>query len=393
MYYVILQTCIGIFLKTHIWQESRFRRWVVIVHGVIGKSFPVVGWTQMLFGGIAAQGFCFGEHFVQCLAHFLMGSAFIGYAMILLIMLRVGAGFLARKEVSQEFLDSAVIMTWGVINTFTEHDFMQKSSHWSHRDMQHVSLGVLWWAGGALGLFLSRKGKRSVVPAIIIAMTGYAMSAHVQNLEYSLMIHKVFGYSLVAAGLTRIVEICFILRDAPTPPGDSTPGPSSFQHIPLFLLVLAGLAFLSATEEQIAWVSDGGMDHVTYTIILFSGAFLIYLDGAVVLEIYEYCARKTVTPKGDLERGRTWYGVPLPSGNPFRSFFPGMGVRLGGSQGERATAEYEAIPLSRAGGYSAPRKTNGGPVAANDRVTVFDVGDDEDDEYENGVPPNYIARR
>lgn len=44
-----------------------------------------------------------------------MGSGFIGYAVILLLMLRVGAGFLARHRMSQEFLDSWVILVWGMI--------------------------------------------------------------------------------------------------------------------------------------------------------------------------------------------------------------------------------------------------------------------------------------
>lgn len=38
----------------------------------MGKCFPVLGWTQMIFGGIATLGFCFGEHFGQCLAHFIV---------------------------------------------------------------------------------------------------------------------------------------------------------------------------------------------------------------------------------------------------------------------------------------------------------------------------------
>jgi hypothetical protein len=64
------------------------------------------------------------------------GSAFIGYAMILLLMLRVGAGFLARKRVSQEYLDSWVIMLWGIVNTFTEHNFLAAHpTGWSHKDM------------------------------------------------------------------------------------------------------------------------------------------------------------------------------------------------------------------------------------------------------------------
>lgn len=108
-------------------------------------------------------------------------------------MLRVGAGVLARKRVSQEYLDSWVIMLWGIVNTFTEHNFLSSGGGWSHKDMvrgcpsewwwswrskelnvlvvrsqQHVSLGVLWWAGGALGIFLGRNGKRNVVPAVII---------------------------------------------------------------------------------------------------------------------------------------------------------------------------------------------------------------------------------
>jgi hypothetical protein len=29
------------------------------------------------------------------------------------------------------------------------------------------SQGVLWWAGGLLGIFLSRGGKRSFVPAVM----------------------------------------------------------------------------------------------------------------------------------------------------------------------------------------------------------------------------------
>lgn len=65
-------------------------------------------------------GFCFGEHFGQCLAHFIMGSSFIAYAFIMLIMLRLGAGWLSRRKCSQEYIDCWVIMIWGIVNFFTE---------------------------------------------------------------------------------------------------------------------------------------------------------------------------------------------------------------------------------------------------------------------------------
>ncbi|KAG8874619.1 hypothetical protein FRB98_008338 [Tulasnella sp. 332] len=386
-WYLILQASMGIFLKAHVWQDSRLRRGIVTTHGIIGKSFPVVAWVQMIFGGIAALGFCFGEHTIQCLAHFMMGSAFIGYGIILLIMLRVGAGFLARKGCSQEFLDSWVIMVWGIINTFTEHDFMQKSSHWSHKDMQHVSAGVLWWAGGALGIFLSRNGKRSVVPGIVIAMTGYAMSAHEQSLMFSMAVHKVFGYALMAGGAARVIEICFVLHDSPSPPTDgSSPGPSAFQHLPPYLLTLAGLTFLSATEEQLAWIADSGMDHVTYTVILFSGSFVIYLTAAIIVEIYEYCTKE---PHGvDVERsgaGQRWHGIPVPY---MPSFFPGAGNRLGRLQISDPSEGYEALPLTATSEPFSPDVSRssemhrhaviGGmkPRHPDDEV-VFEAGEDE----------------
>jgi hypothetical protein len=41
------------------------------------------------------------------------------------------------------------------------------------------------WTGGALGIYLSRGGRRSIVPALIVVITGWAMSAHEQALMIS----------------------------------------------------------------------------------------------------------------------------------------------------------------------------------------------------------------
>ena len=39
------------------------------------------------------------------------------------------------------------------------------------------------------------------------------MSAHDQELMISTKVHTVFGYTLMAAGAVRIVEIAFVLKD------------------------------------------------------------------------------------------------------------------------------------------------------------------------------------
>lgn len=242
-------------------------------------------------------------------------------------------------------------------------------------------LFLRWWCGGALGIFLGLNGKRNIVPGIIIAMTGFAMAEHGQSLEFSATIHKLFGYTLMGAGATRIIEICFVLNDAPSPAVTASTGPRAFQHLPPFLLVLGGLTFLSATEEQMQWVSSSGMDPVTYANILFSTSFIIYLFGAGLLELYERTRIDDSKPRlveEDLERGeqRSWFGIPLPT------YVQAM-LSSGGS--ERSTREhYEAVPLTAT---PSNRSSGTSDEVPQERVmqnsTVFDVGDEEEDARED----------
>jgi hypothetical protein len=279
---MMVQTGCGIFLKLHI-LEKTVRPWINRVHGPVGMAFPILGWTQILMGVVTALGFCRGGEINQCLAHYIMGSAFIGYAVILVIMLNLGGAWLARRGCSQEMLDSSVILVWGIINTFTEH----QGGPWTHKDMQHTMMGVLWWAGGLLGVFLSRKGKRSFVPGIIITITGWGMSAHEQELMISSKIHGMFGYALILAGILRVVEVCFVLNDAPTP----SPTVRIFQHLPPYLLVLGGVTFMSATNEEMKNADRLGIDHVSYALFDFSLSFLVYLVITFLVHLYSNTGR------------------------------------------------------------------------------------------------------
>ena len=228
------QVAIGVYLKLHLTRgvHSKIRRYVVNVHGTIGKLMPVVSWVQMLFGGITALGFCRDDHLGQCVAHFIMGSAFIGYGIIMTILLLVGQIWLRRSGKSQEFFDSILIAAWGTVNTFTEHRW---GSAWAKNDIQHTTMGIVWWCAGLLGIWLSRsrggRAKRNLVPGLVLLLTGWGMSAHPQSLKLSTMVHTAFGYTLMAAGATRMIEIAFVLRDSRGLAGE----PNSFQHLPPFV--------------------------------------------------------------------------------------------------------------------------------------------------------------
>ncbi|BCR85020.1 Ytp1 family protein [Aspergillus chevalieri] len=288
MLQLIAQVVLGVYLKLHLSKgiHGRIRRFIVILHGILGKAMPVVSWAQMLFGGITAMGFCRDDHMGQCLAHFIMGSAFIAYGILLTLLLLVGQYWLRRTGRSQEFFDSLVIAAWGCVNTFTEHRW---GGPWVHNDLQHTTMGIVWWCAGLLGVWLSRKRnggpKRNIIPGIVIMLTGYAMSGHPQHSMISTMIHSFFGYTLMAAGATRIIEIAFVLRDRSTLSVDGT-NPNSFQYLPPFLLYASGFLFMGATEEQMQLLEDAGITHVSYILILFSIAFILFLFVNILLHIY-----------------------------------------------------------------------------------------------------------
>lgn len=65
------QLALGVYLKMHI-HEQTIRPWAVKAHGILGKSYPIIGWTQMLFGSATFFGYCRGGHLGQCLAHYIM---------------------------------------------------------------------------------------------------------------------------------------------------------------------------------------------------------------------------------------------------------------------------------------------------------------------------------
>lgn len=241
---LVIQVGLGVGLKLHLETKSGWvgkvfggkvgksgRRGVVLVHGLLGKAMPVVSWVQMLFGGIVAMGYCRGDHLGQCLAHFIMGSAFIGYGIVMTLLLLVGQAWLRSTGRSQEFFDSIVIAAWGCVNTFTEHRW---GHPWVKNDLQHTSMGIVWWCAGLLGVWLSRsrtgRPKRNILPGVVLLLTGWAMSSHPQDLPLSSMVHSVFGYTLMAAGASRVIEVSFLLKDSR---GSSEV--NSWQHLPPFV--------------------------------------------------------------------------------------------------------------------------------------------------------------
>ncbi|KAI8642265.1 hypothetical protein BD408DRAFT_344640, partial [Parasitella parasitica] len=286
---VISQFAIGVYLKLHLEKGilGKIRPLLTKTHKYLGASIPVIGYTQIVLGVIASLGFCYGDHQGQCLAHFIMGSSFVAYGIVMLLMLRVGAPLLIRNGKSQEWYDSWVILAWGIVNTFTEH----RQADWNHGDYQHTSMGIIWWAAGIVGVVLSRNGKRSVIPSILIILTAAAFQGHAQHVANSGTIHSYFGYMLASGGLSRIVEICFVWKE--NEPTKVDP----WQYIPPLTLILAGFLFMGSTEEQLGYLSILDIDVMSYINILLSFGFIVFVFAFSLIYLWESLTNYPSSPQ------------------------------------------------------------------------------------------------
>ncbi|CAO1631640.1 unnamed protein product [Sympodiomycopsis kandeliae] len=428
VFYLIAQTTLGIYLKLHLkWRgETNIRPTVLFFHGLLGKTFPLIGWVQMVLGITTLQSWCYGGHLGQCLAHYIMGSSFIAYSVLLLIMMKAGAGWLARRGKSQEWFDSWVICLWGLVNTFTEHH----GGPWTHKDLQHTTMGVVWFFGGAVGIWTSRKGRRTIFPGVIIVITGWAMSGHAQKLMLSTMVHGLFGYALMAAGVARIIEVCFVLQDRPTGENDSSPDPNSthpphqaptmhdaprtasvlsgrsdwtpvraFQYFPPWLLTASGVLFMSATDEELKWADGRGVDHITWGLIDFSIAFALFFWFNVLLELYTTsggrfgCRDGGSNTSSRTERGenRSWYSRLSLGGN-----------RTGHDESmsmNPLSRQQNGGPSSSNGSDSARTAINGGHRNKDQNEAYSDTDeethvlfDDEDQEGEEDAKSTHVEQ-
>lgn len=256
-------------LATLLVKETRL---TAIASQVLGVCLMLAGWVKTCIAPIAMFGFCREIHTGQCIAHGIMGSAFVWYGFIYLLVLVVYHN--RERSQSQEFYDSIIMTVWGIVNTFTEHRWGREE--WNHGDYQHTAMGIIWWAGGLLGIYLSRNKERSFMPALLLVFTGWAMSGHVQHLTISTKVHYMFGLVLMVGGALRIVEIGI------NPKGKI----HQVQYLPSLCLVLSGVLFMSASEEQLVLVLRLKADSASYLLTVLSGGFLLYLWFVVLTDLY-----------------------------------------------------------------------------------------------------------
>lgn len=193
---------------------------------------------------------------------------------------------------SAEFIESFFICLYGGTQTFMEH-LGNDDGIWSHKDLQHVSIAIMFFWAGLCGLLIETPFIRRVLnrtievtfpvhttatyqrlanagslapntqanssafappaqqafsfnpfPGLIIFMTGIMMSMHHQESMLSTMVHKQWGYLLAAFALFRLGTYFLMFL---SPPKSYIPSRPVTELLASFCLICGGMVFMVST--------------------------------------------------------------------------------------------------------------------------------------------------
>ncbi|GAA6020851.1 hypothetical protein JCM11491_000004 [Sporobolomyces phaffii] len=235
-----------------------------------------------VFNGTAVYtGMCRGNYLNGCLAHGIKGSVFLWYGLLTFARYCGGMSTLGwawnkrpagRSMFTAEFVESFVIFFYGSTNTWMER--IGKTGAYSVKDVQHISIAVMFWAAGSLGMLLESRTVRSWLsapataaspeddsriahpasaafsfnpfPALVIGVTGIAMSAHHQTYQFQVEIHALWGYLLAGFSVFRFLTYFFLyLR----PPASVLPSRPPTEALASLFLTCGGVVFVLSTEQ------------------------------------------------------------------------------------------------------------------------------------------------
>jgi hypothetical protein len=190
--------------------------------------------AQMANGVLTARNFCGGWYFGNCTTHSAFGLAFIAHGTFWMIVMQARPSFLRRSGRSVDFFDALHLATWGVINSFTEHNWGQV---WSARDLEHTSMGILWVCAGSVAIWQTcrRGGRRSPTVGVMFVLTGWIFAQHPQPFPFATMYHALLGETLMMLGLVRIIEIALIFKDKD--PDLKEGEVNSFQYLTIYVSI------------------------------------------------------------------------------------------------------------------------------------------------------------
>lgn len=129
---------------------------------------------------------------------------------------------------------------------------------------------------------------------------------------------------------------------------------------PTQLLYASGFLFMGATEEQMRFLSEADVTHVSYILILYSIAFLLYLFVNILLYIYAAHTwpddeSNGVSSRGSSSSSSSHHGRNMSIALPGPSDTAGIGMRKSTRLGSTVGNGHIALPTGTNGSVRLPR--------------------------------------
>ncbi|KAI0320641.1 hypothetical protein OF83DRAFT_1104048 [Amylostereum chailletii] len=295
-------------------KASLLRRIGRIVFATLERTLVFAAFGQFMLGVTVYTGGCRGNYTNGCLAHIIKGGIFWCYGLISFARF---LGSFSEKgwawnrppsgtHVSAEFVESAVIFTYGITNTWMERFGAHPGDPYTTKQVQHISIAVMFWFAGLIGMGLesrrlrrwlasvstasmdredrdrgavaepaSYNGSFNPFPALVIGVTGAAMSAHFQKYLFQVQIHALWGYCLAAAAVLRCLTYFFVWL---SPLRSILPSRPPSEALGSFFLTMGGLVFVFSNEEITFAAMRRGHDDV-----------MMFANVAVAITCFAFC--------------------------------------------------------------------------------------------------------
>ncbi|RMZ06793.1 hypothetical protein D0860_05387 [Hortaea werneckii] len=333
---------------------------------ILEKLLLPLGFTALITGFIVCGGLFRKKKMLNGLAHMIKGGIFFWYGILTLGRWigafaevgwawnirpspprqqqqgrRTGVARWKEKVPSAEFVESFVIWLYGASNVFLEH-LSAWGGEWTARDLEHVSITLLFFGGGMLGMLVESKWvppalettvegiprdeegierlktpaylgpgveedveERQVherqnrqiprriplnpMPALTIMLLGSMMGAHHQASEVSTKLHAQWGDLFTAFALARgVTYITLYLK----PPTSCLPSRPPTEIITSFCLCAGGVVLMTSASEVVETIEANGLDASAVSMACMGLASVILAWEIVVWGIKGWAARK-----------------------------------------------------------------------------------------------------
>ncbi|KAI9574531.1 hypothetical protein HD554DRAFT_2010558 [Boletus coccyginus] len=293
-------------------QPLLLRRISQAAYATLERFLVFAAFGMVLSGVVVYTGGCRDSYINGCLAHLIKGGIFWCYGLFTF------ARFLGSHSemgwawnispigntISAEFVESAAIFLYGITNTWMERFGANPGDPYTTKQVQHISIAVMFWFAGLIGMGMeSRRVRRWLAasattalgstrptsvaeppsyrasfnpfPALVIGVTGAAMSAHAQAYVFQVQIHQLWGWLLLGFSVLRCLTYFFLWLG---PPKSVLPSRPPTEALGSFFLACGGLMFMFSTEELTLAAMRKGRDDM-----------MMFLNVAVAITCFAFC--------------------------------------------------------------------------------------------------------